>query len=64
MKLKFGCQDYDKTPTLEERICPECGEKIEVFVIRGKIIEDSQCECGYVMKSKGPEDIILNPFGF
>lgn len=32
------------TPTLTEKICPECGEIIEIFSIDTQV----QCECGFV----------------
>jgi len=37
---------------LEERTCPACGESVEVFTRRGRIIEDTACECGYVFKAE------------
>lgn len=38
--VAYGCEDKNRTPVPEERICPVCGEEVEVFVSRGKIIED------------------------
>ena len=52
--IAFGCEDKNRTPIPEDRICPMCGNEIEVFVSRGRIIEDSVCECGYVMKAEEP----------
>ena len=43
-----GCEEQHKTPILEERICPECGETVEVFTRKGRIAEESHCDCGYV----------------
>ena len=40
-----GCQGKPRTPTIIEKVCPQCGELIEMFSI------DSQmaCEkCGFV----------------
>ena len=40
-----GCQGKPRTPTIIERVCPQCGELIELFSI------DTQmpCEkCGFV----------------
>ena len=34
-----GCQGRPSTPTLEEKICPQCGGVIEMFST------DSQAEC-------------------
>lgn len=52
--IAFGCEDKNRTPIPEDRNCPMCGNEIEVFVSRGRIIEDSVCECGYVMKAEEP----------
>lgn len=54
MAVHDGCKSNTKTPILEERDCPVCGEPIEVFTKMGRILEDSQCECGYVMKAEDP----------
>lgn len=43
-----GCEAQHATPKLEERICPECGETVEVFTRKGRVVEDCACECGYV----------------
>lgn len=59
--IAFGCEDKHRTPILEERICPNCGEEIEVFVSRGRVIEDSACVCGYVIKAQEP--VITIPGG-
>ena len=43
--IMHGCQARPKTPTIEEKICPNCGNIIELFSI------DTQmpCEkCGFV----------------
>lgn len=29
--LMSGCQGRDKTPTLRELKCPQCGEELEIF---------------------------------
>lgn len=52
--VAFGCEDKNKTPVLEERICPVCGEEVEVFTSRGRITEDAVCECGYVFQAEEP----------
>ena len=56
--IAFGCEDKNKTPVLEDRICPICGNEVEVFVSRGKIMEDVVCECGYIIKTEEPDYII------
>ena len=39
-----GCQGRDKTPTLTEKTCPQCGAPIEIF----STDVDAVCEnCGY-----------------
>lgn len=50
----FGCEDKNKTPIPEDRICPQCGGEVEVFVVKGRIVEDAVCECGYVIKAQAP----------
>lgn len=39
-----GCQGHDPTPTLEERICPECGAVVEVFSTDVSVTCDN---CGF-----------------
>lgn len=40
-----GCQGKPKTPTIHEKICPQCGEIIELFSIDTEVA----CEkCGFV----------------
>ncbi|MBQ9950822.1 MAG: hypothetical protein IJO98_01585 [Clostridia bacterium] len=43
-----GCEARHATPVLEERICPECGDIVEVFTRKGRIIADCHCDCGHV----------------
>jgi len=44
-----GCEEQHKTPVLEERTCPNCGETVEVFTRKGRVIEECACECGHVI---------------
>ena len=40
-----GCQGKPRTPTIMEKICPQCGEEIEMFSIDTEVA----CEnCGFV----------------
>lgn len=40
-----GCQGKPKTPTIHEKLCPQCGEIIELFSIDTQVT----CEkCGFV----------------
>lgn len=57
---QFGCEDKNKTPILEERICPKCGKNIEVFISRGRVMEDAVCDCGYVVKEEEPVGITVS----
>ena len=43
-----GCHGTDKlkTPTLEIKICPQCGNEIEIFSIDTEMACDN---CGYVV---------------
>lgn len=43
-----GCEAQHNTPVLEERTCPGCGETVEVFTRKGRIVEDCKCDCGHV----------------
>jgi len=47
-----GCEEKNKTPILEEKICPECGEPVEVFTRKGRVVEDAACDCGYVFRAE------------
>ena len=31
--IAFGCEDKNRTPIIEDRICPKCGRDIEVFLL-------------------------------
>ena len=43
--LMDGCQGKPRTPTLHEKICPQCGSIIEIFSIDTEVA----CEtCGFV----------------
>ena len=41
-----GCQGKPRTPTIEEKICPQCGHTIEIFSTDTEVA----CEnCGFVV---------------
>ena len=41
-----GCQGRDGTPTIEEKICPQCGNEVEICSIDTEAV----CEqCGFVI---------------
>ncbi len=40
-----GCQGKPRTPTLNEKICPNCGNVIELFSIDTQVACDN---CGFV----------------
>ena len=40
-----GCQGKPKTPTIHEKICPQCGSVIELFSIDTQVACD---QCGFV----------------
>ena len=40
-----GCQGKPRTPTLHEKICPNCGSVIELFSIDTEVACDN---CGFV----------------
>ena len=43
--LTEGCQGRPRTPTLHERICPNCGSIIELFSIDTQAVCDN---CGFI----------------
>lgn len=58
MAVMDGCESKHITPIPEERICPKCGETVEVFTRKGRIIEDAVCTCGHVIQA---EEQITSP---
>ena len=52
--IAFGCEDKNRSPIIEDRVCPKCGRDIEVFLLEGRIMEDAVCECGYVIEAQEP----------
>lgn len=39
-----GCQGKPRTPTVEEKLCPQCGHEIEIFSVDTEAV----CEhCGF-----------------
>ena len=40
-----GCQGKPRTPTLHEKICPQCGNVIELFSIDTQVACD---RCGFI----------------
>lgn len=51
MKMN-GCEAQHVTPVLEERVCPNCGEIVEVFTKKGRVVTDNACDCGYVFQTE------------
>ena len=50
-----GCQGKPRTPTIEEKICPNCGSTIEVFSTDTEVA----CEnCGFVAKTSLYRDMM------
>lgn len=52
MSVLGGCEEKNKTPVVEERTCPVCGEDVEVFTVKGRLIDDFTCNCGYVFQGE------------
>ena len=40
-----GCQAKPKTPTISEKVCPQCGNMIELFSIDTQVACD---HCGFI----------------
>ena len=55
MAVLDGCESKFRTPEPEERVCPKCGKAGEGFTIRGKVIEEVKCDCGYVFEAQEPD---------
>ena len=41
-----GCQGKPRTPTIEDRICPNCGNPIEIFSTDTEVACDN---CGFIV---------------
>ncbi len=52
MAVLDGYKSAFKTTVPEEGTCPQCGREIEVFTVKGRVVEDAACECGYVIKAE------------
>ena len=53
MAVIDNCEAQFATPIPEERTCPKCGETVEVFTRKGRVIEDSTCpKCGHVISAE------------
>ena len=61
MGVAMGCEENRKTPKLEERVCPQCGEAVEVFTRDGRLVDDFACECGFVFRAEAPLDTRPDP---
>lgn len=52
MSVLSGCEEKNKTPVLDERVCHNCGDEVEVFTVKGRLIDDFVCKCGYVFQKE------------
>ena len=52
MSILGGCEEKNKTPILEERVCPKCGNEVEVFAVKVRLIDDFTCDCGYIFQKE------------
>ncbi len=53
MAVLDGCEGSSRTWNLEERPCPKCGQEMEVYTLRGRVVEDAVCpKCGYTVKAQ------------
>ncbi len=59
MAMFSGCEDQHKTPIPSERVCPRCGGAVEVFTVKGRLVDDFPCACGYVFERE--EQIVRIP---
>ena len=52
MDALTGCGKKNRTPDLEERVCPRCGERLEVFTRNGLTAADTVCpRCGLTVEA-------------
>lgn len=52
MDALTGCGKKNRTPDLEERTCPRCGEGLEIFSRNGAAVESTVCpKCGLVVEA-------------
>lgn len=50
MAVMPSCHDRKNTPVLQEIICPQCHETMEIFTRDGRIVQDCTCErCGHII---------------
>lgn len=59
MAVLDGCESKYRTPVPKERTCPKCGKIVEVFTVRGRIMEDAKCPCGYVFSAEEPDTLVV-----
>lgn len=59
MAIMDGCESKFRTPVPEEITCPVCGKTIEVFTVKGRVVEESKCECGYVVEPQEPDSPVV-----
>lgn len=57
MAVMDGCESKYRTPVPEDRTCPKCGKEVEVFTSRGRIVQETACECGYVFQPEEPQPL-------
>lgn len=50
--IASGCEERNRVPVPEDRICPQCGRDIEVFLLKGRVMEEVVCECGYTIEAE------------
>lgn len=61
MSVMDGCESQHRTSVIEEKVCPKCGKEVEVFTSRGKLTEDTVCDCGYVFKAEDAVPLKTEP---
>ena len=59
MSVLDGCESKFKTPVPEDRKCPVCGRGLEVFTVKGRVVEDVTCECGHVIQAQEPDSPVV-----
>ncbi|MCD8154166.1 MAG: hypothetical protein LUF78_05700 [Clostridiales bacterium] len=52
MAVLQGCESKFRTAEPVDRVCPKCGQEVEVFELNGRVVEDAACECGYVFEAE------------
>ena len=52
MKKTKICAKCGRMAEANARTCPECGEIVEVFTRKGRVVSESACDCGFIFREE------------